>query len=175
MGTTPKLAIPYPEDSDLVTNGAAAMQAIAEAVDDALGDFSARVFPTANVALSSGVLTTISHDGESFSTSGMHSTITNSSRVTIPAGGDGLYLVMAKVSFATASGYISTRVYKNGGQASATGTQGPGGDVALPISDLITLVAGDYLELVAYQAAGATNIYGSANGSETFLAVKRLA
>lgn len=37
MGTTPNLGIPYPENSDLVTNGAAAMQAIAEAADE-LGD-----------------------------------------------------------------------------------------------------------------------------------------
>jgi hypothetical protein len=33
MGTTPNRGIPYPENSDLVTNGAAAMQAIAEALD----------------------------------------------------------------------------------------------------------------------------------------------
>lgn len=36
MGTTTTHALPYPESSDLVTNGAAAIQALAEAVDDDL-------------------------------------------------------------------------------------------------------------------------------------------
>lgn len=36
MGTTANHSLPYPESSDLVTNGAAAIQALAEALDTAL-------------------------------------------------------------------------------------------------------------------------------------------
>lgn len=38
MGTTPNHALPYPVSSDLVTDGAAAIQALAEAVDALDGD-----------------------------------------------------------------------------------------------------------------------------------------
>lgn len=43
MGTTPNLGLPYPENSDLVTNGAQAMQDLAEAVENRLPKMAAGV------------------------------------------------------------------------------------------------------------------------------------
>lgn len=51
MGNTAKLAIPYPAPNDLVTNGATAMQALAEGVDSKLGgawiDYTPAILPAA--------------------------------------------------------------------------------------------------------------------------------
>jgi hypothetical protein len=60
MGTTPNRAIPYPEPSDLVTNGAAAMQALAEGVDDAMGaPLGFASYLPANKAVANAVWTTL--------------------------------------------------------------------------------------------------------------------
>jgi hypothetical protein len=58
MGTTSK-GIPYPESSDPVRQGAAAMQAIAEAVDPHIGAYFASGRRTDSGAFGSGSMTTL--------------------------------------------------------------------------------------------------------------------
>ena len=85
-------------------------------------------------------------------------------RLTVPAGEAGVYLVTAGAYFGGSggSGVKSLRIYKNGvafhihDPLSAPGSQGA------EVSATIDLAVGDYIEIKAYVAAGAFTIGGSA-------------
>lgn len=77
----------------------------------------ARAYRTTNQTISNDVTTTITLDSEDFDTDGFHSTSANTERLTIPSGKDGLYLVSARVIWASnATGHRSVYVVrKNSG------------------------------------------------------------
>ena len=102
---------------------------------------------------------------DAWDTDSFHSTTTNNTRITIPAGLGGKYHLIGSVTFATAAD--SQRVVKirlNGsteiGLLNATGIGLGGWSCSVPI--MYALAAGDYVELVCYQFSGvALNITGT--------------
>jgi hypothetical protein len=97
----------------------------------------------------------------------MHDTATNTSRFTIPTGGDGLYLMFGAARFpAAAAGFREVFWQKNG----TTDISGPmrlaaesANEKVIGTNQLVTLAAGDYVELMALQdSGGALTINGSA-------------
>jgi hypothetical protein len=111
--------------------------------------------------------TVITFDQEPIDTSGFHDNTTNNSRITIPAGLGGSYLFTAQFAFFTnATGQRVGYIRVNGSGITNLQVQ-PGsavGQANVGYSIVLSLNAGDYVELQAYQDCGAAlNVLGSAS------------
>ena len=97
-------------------------------------------------------------DTEDFDTGAMHDVTTNSERLTVPTGGDGLYLVLGGVAWAANSaGRRILSLLVNGvavAGVGATTNPDPGGSTVQRFSHLVELVAGDYLHMTGQQTSG---------------------
>lgn len=122
-----------------------------------------RVTNSGTQSIAASTWTVLTFNTEAFDTDGLHSTVTNTGRLTIVTAG--IYVVTAAVSFATnATGDRYVGIRKNG-----TGTVGPteggeGGPASASnpsyrnFAALVRCAAGDWLEVVAFQtSAGALN------------------
>lgn len=103
-------------------------------------------------------VTTILLDSESHDTDSMHSTVSNTGRVTFNTGG--LYAVHAGVGIeSNATGVRVAWLALNGSDASRivqSGVNAVNGDVTdLTLSTIYKFAAGDYVELHVYQTSGA--------------------
>jgi hypothetical protein len=170
--TTPIYAFPYPVLTD-PPNGAAQIQALAEAVEDTIstldssvsGDLSTLANParahlrtTAVQAIpnnSTGVA--IEFDVEDFDTAGGHSTVTNNTRYTAQVAGT--YLLAGGYGFATSgTGNRVSRWLLNGSTVDASTnitvsyTGNTGAFMARTI--MIALAVNDYIELEVTQSSG---------------------
>jgi hypothetical protein len=109
-------------------------------------------------SISNGSFTAITFDAESLDTDAFHSTVTNTSRITIPSGKDGKYLIFGQANFnANGTGRRIVRVYKNGANQSASEAEGTASASAYPSVSptlILSLVATDYIELFVYQDSG---------------------
>ena len=114
-------------------------------------------------AYTNGVNVILPFASETFDTNAFHDTVTNNSRITIPTGKGGNYLIQATqriTSIGVTYSYFS--LYKNGaitsneglheGKFSANPQAPSNGSIIMP------LVAGDYIE-VSYGSDGATGTY----------------
>ena len=115
------------------------------------------VYSTATQSLTNNTITALTWDAETYDTNAFHSTSTNTSRITIPAGYDGKYRIGGLVSFhPNATGRRELQLYKNGAAISYGNTViGNGTEFIGTYMDWsTTLVAGDYVELYALQSSG---------------------
>lgn len=116
-------------------------------------------------SLTDSTLTLLSFNSEDVDTAAMHDNVTNNTRITIPTGGDGYYIISGKVVFATNTvGERLVYLYKNGAlvKVGMRMAAGASGDVFMSVPWQLPLVAGDYLELVGYQTSGGNLNVGSA-------------
>lgn len=92
---------------------------------------------------------------EDYDTDGFHDTSTNPSRLTVPDGLAGLYLVGYSITVAASTGLVEAWVTKNGAgsYAPAQGPAGSGG-VVRSTSDIVPLAVGDYVQANARQSSG---------------------
>jgi hypothetical protein len=123
-------------------------------------------------AIPNTTVTDVTFDSEAVDNGGLHSTAVNTHRVTIPAGGAGTYLVIAKTYYdANATGVRQNRIHKNGAEFSTLNPAAhvtAGQPTIVPQVLVLELVAGDYVSLAAYQSSGgALNIVGGANNGTT--------
>ena len=133
---------------------------------------------TANKTISNNTATKVDFDAENFDTNGFHDNVTNNTRLTIPTGQDGYYLITWNTIFAgNTTGYRAARIYKNGASALGTGaitgltTYTPAGNQLV-----LNLVATDYIELEVLQNSGGNlTLYGEAEWQNgTILTLMRL-
>ena len=108
-----------------------------------------------DLTLSNNTFTAITWNTERFDTDGFHNTSTNTSRMTIPSGKAGKYLVTGNVDFdGNATGVRELRIYKNGtaylGTWTAASTAFPSANVVA----IMDLSVADYVELYAKQDSG---------------------
>jgi hypothetical protein len=107
-------------------------------------------------AITTATWTVVPFDAEDHDTDGFHSTSVNTSRMTVPPGMGGLYLVAATTPWdnsASGSRYIAITL--NGAlrsQLQQLGQNASGQDRA--VTDVIKLAAGDYVEISVYQDSG---------------------
>lgn len=134
--------------------------------------YKCRVYRATDTAISSSATwTSIPFVVEDFDTASMHDNSSNTSRITIPAGGNGYYYVNGQVNYApNATGERGAKIKKNNASSSRTGgdfkpTSGAGGPTIMRASTVVYLVAGDYLELQGYQSSGGS-LNAQANTSE---------
>ena len=117
----------------------------------------ASAFNTANVSLTSGTTTAVTWGSENFDTDAIHSTVTNTSRFTIPSGKSGYWAFMCQLRFAnnaTGGRYIFVR--KNGTDFLTLEVEAQGRAFSQAISGVIDAVATDYIEFFALQTSGGT-------------------
>jgi hypothetical protein len=127
-------------------------------------------YKSTNQSVSNATNTALTFDSESFDTDAFHSTSTNTSRITIPAGKAGYYNLIANVVFGTNStGIRQINFAKNGSAAIYTAqiSASSASETIVSVSYLIKLLAADYVEAFVYQTSGgALNIIG--NGAADF-------
>jgi hypothetical protein len=106
--------------------------------------------------------TTLTYDSEQWDTDGFHSTSTNTSRITIPAGLAGKYLISCSTSYGlNATGQRALYLRKNGtnvkyfpGVAGSSSVY-----TANHSSFVLNLAVGDYIEMIVYQDSGGSLTY----------------
>lgn len=108
--------------------------------------------------ISNGALTALTWESENWDTNAYHSTSSNTSRITIPAGLGGLYQVNGFASFASGSAVGTRDVYLgvNGSAYYAAGriVGSAASELIVSVSAVLQLVAGDYIELFVFQNSG---------------------
>lgn len=124
-----------------------------------------RVYRTTNVPTFDSTWTKIpGFDAEHYDYGGYHSLVTDTERVTIPAGLGGVYLVTANLWFSgNTQNFRLYQVTKNGEAVNsdpvlydnrAAATTASSGSVIASAAGLWPLSAGDYLELWGWQNSG---------------------
>lgn len=119
---------------------------------------SCRANRTTNLSVASSTTTYVAFDAaDSWDTDSFHSTSTNPTRLTVPAGLAGKFLIIASLEWPDHStGWRDMIVLANGVSTLAASRSA---GTPYPISQLTTieqLAAGDYLELAVWQNSGAT-------------------
>lgn len=137
------------------------------------------VYADTNQSVSNETLTAVNFNQEQFDTDGFHSNSTNNSRITIPSGKGGKYLLTGCIWWEGGTGQRYLTIYKNGSDLAATnslsqiaGISGKRGGVAF--SQILDLTAGDYIQLYALQGSGgnlnlANDIYSGCNWQVQYL------
>jgi len=108
--------------------------------------------------------TMVTWDTETYDTNGYHSTSTNTSRITIPAGKAGYYSITATGGFSgNVTGQRYYAFYKNGTLELIIGrAAGYSADTVLSGTAVWNLAVGDYIELECFQnSGGALNFEGT--------------
>jgi len=124
----------------------------------------ATAFTSSTQNTTQNVYTVINLNSEAFDTDALHSTSTNTSRLTIPTGKGGYWLVNALTTIDAGGNDVFLQVFKNGSVITgygqwdnkiATSNYGGGGYVVAWGSQTYPLSAGDYIE-IAVRSAKAT-------------------
>lgn len=104
--------------------------------------------------INGNAITILNFNSETIDTDSFHNNTTNNSRITIPSGLGGMYLIIGTATTSTTTAYIknSILIFRNGVAAVRNDTSigGNGVDVGMNISYLTALQAGDYIELAAF-------------------------
>jgi hypothetical protein len=120
---------------------------------------------TANQAATQAAYTTVTWNTETFDTDSFHDNSTNNSRITIPAGKGGYYLVYWNIGF-TVNGAVAISLDKNGiAYKRAAGYTTGGGLGYFANTEIMSLVATDYIEVAVYTASSGANIESDASNT----------
>lgn len=136
----------------------------------------ASVYKSTTQAITNNTATAITFDLENFDTDAFHSNVTNNSRLTIPVGKAGKYLVTGVAAFASNSTGIRRWIfYKNGSAAMNIGnvSAASAGDTRLNGAWLVDLAEGDYVEFFCIQTSGG-NLNISGNAADVFFGIQFL-
>lgn len=149
-----------PTSPDHAAQHANANDAI-EAIETAIGvKYGARVHAnrTTVQTITTGTNTAITlNDAESYDTDNFHSTVTNLSRITIPASMGGIYQLTAATQWAvSATGNRITFLQVNGVTPLVGSTVAgvAGNSLQQNVTAVVSLAAGDYVELIVFQSSG---------------------
>lgn len=99
---------------------------------------------------------------EDIDTHSFHNTSTNNTRITIPSGKAGKYLVIVKTGGPTSANIKVSRIYKNGSHLQDAASQGYNsnlniiGNATQAYSAILELAVGDYLEQFIYHDTGSS-------------------
>ena len=110
---------------------------------------------TANQSIPHSTWTAMAWDAEDFDNGGLHSNSTNPSRFTVAA--TGIYAVSIALGFAAGTGLRYVSVYKNGtilAPYMRISCLNDGSADTISFVLIVSLTAGDYVELFAYQSSG---------------------
>jgi hypothetical protein len=118
----------------------------------------ARAYNSANIATVSGTIKVLPLDSERYDTDAFHDGTTNTSRLTVPTGKAGKYLITGHVAFAGASGgtqrLIGIRLNGATDIAYQKMTPNSTNSVVASVTTVYDLADADYVELIALQDSG---------------------
>ena len=126
---------------------------------------------SADQSIANATVTKINLNVESFDTDDAFDSSTNY-RFTVPTGGDGKYFFVGTITWVnlTNEDEGQVRIHKNGTFVQGSGYfQGQNGTVTYQATQVLNLVAGDYIELHGYQVSGGAI---SADGGEAYTNLK---
>jgi hypothetical protein len=139
-----------------------------------------RLYKTANQAITTSTWTAVSWDAEVFDTDGFHDNSTNNTRITIPTGKGGKYLLNALMRFEGNATGARLSYYSINGLANplATGVSIPGSsacDQQMFSPVIVNLSAGDYVEYIVLHNVGSNiNFVGNSADYNTHFSVQYL-
>jgi len=147
------------------------------AVGGSSGAVGVSLTKSAVQVISNATQTAVTWDGEVYDTNSYHDNVTNNSRVTIPSGKAGKYLITSTVNYNNAGGTIrSINVYKNGVASFdvAVGNNGAS-NCTVVHSVIMDLAVADYIQIFTLQNSGGNaNVSATSGGSSTSLQVAYL-
>lgn len=145
------------------------------------GSPQVRVYNSANINVSGSTDETLTFNSERFDVGGLHSTTTNTGRLTVPSGGAGLYLVFAHVIWGAYSDSTIRRIrlFTNATTPFASVAHGAISTAGVNTAQSIVGIAAnqtatDYFTVVAYQGSASAlglDIQASGNQSPEFGAI----
>ena len=128
--------------------------------------YRTRAYNSTTQSITSGADTAVTFDTEDFDVGGLHSTVTNTSRFTVPASGGGLFVMTANVFLAASgTGILSIDWKLNGTTKIGTGQfigNSAANAVQVEHTTFAVLAAGDYVEVIVNQNSGGPLNIGSA-------------
>ena len=130
---------------------------VANVVAAGMVDIGARVYNSGAITLTTGAITALTFDSESYDTDTIHSTVANQSRLTATTAGK--YCIWGNVSFATnATGVRMVKITKDGATDIAKIRAEPVSVATHPTEITISceyqLAATNYVELYCFQSSG---------------------
>jgi hypothetical protein len=133
------------------------------------------LYKSSNQNATNGVSTSVTFDSELFDTNGFHDNSTNNTRITIPTGYAGKYLITSALQWgANSSGIRVNDIKLNGSTFLGYSYMDAGGYQSCQVSMIQDLVVGDYIEMIGYQNSGSTLTIGGGGRGETFFAITYL-
>jgi hypothetical protein len=126
-----------------------------------------KVSRSSTQSISDSTLTAVQWDTEAWDTDAFHSTISNTSRITVPTGFGGRYLLIGQITFdANATGRRVAYIMLSGvTYCAGVNTVPTGAEVVMNLTAEASAVAGDFFELVVWQnSGGALNVQSALNG-----------
>ena len=121
------------------------------------GQDATKVYDAAAQTIGNASLTALTFGTESYDRTAMHSTSTNTNRLTIPSGAAGIYAITGQVTFvADATGYRSIALYKDGSKIAESKEFSPHAteQTTLRVVEHDNVSALSYYELKVYQSSG---------------------
>jgi hypothetical protein len=116
-------------------------------------------------SVASASYTTVTWDTETFDTDAFHSNTTNNSRITIPTGKGGYYLIYWNIGLSGSAVAIS--LDKNGGVYKRSGGYSTGGGVGYYANtEIMSLAAGDYIEVAVYTTSSGLVVESDAQNTK---------
>lgn len=130
-------------------------------------------FNSAAISVGNGAGQKLTFDSELFDSNSFHSTVTNTGRLTVPAGGAGVYLVTAQIDWASSTSGIRAMniLLNNGNNIANLGNiyNTTGGTAPMGLVAIYKFADADFIELAVFQnSGGALNVAGTANQSPYF-------
>lgn len=131
----------------------------------------AKVTNSTNPTIATATVTALAFNQETYDTNTYHDTATNNSRITIPSGKAGYYMVTFNAQWdANAVGRREAILYLNGtgimeSEVTASASAYPTPMISYPI----LLTVGDYLQIQVYQSSGGNLILYSPTFSVSYL------
>ena len=118
-------------------------------------------------SIANATFTAATWNSEDFDTDAYHDNSTNNTRITIPSGKSGYFLLSGTLNFdANATGNRGCELRKNGSGVNYVYFLAPttaANEPAIPFSFVVNLSASDYLELFVYQTSGGSLNMNSAS------------
>ena len=116
------------------------------------------VYQSAGQSMSNATATVITFNSETYDTDAFHSTSSNTSRLTVPAGKAGYYLIYGQLAYpgnATGQRQAEILINASGGYQKNVSLNAGSSYIATPsFSTVLPLAVADYVELGGYQDSG---------------------
>ena len=142
------------------------------------GFVGCRAYATSDQTMSNGANVTFNLDSENYDTNGFHDNVTNNSRITIPAGKAGYYLITAVATYqggTVNAGQRDLSMRLNGSTDLANIVdQRNANFLGYSVSDIRYLAVSDYIQMIGYQDSGTSASSFTQTDRRMFLAVQYL-